>query len=175
MLIDEIAAVLPCDFHTRVAGAVCHGHGLSWCRAIASVNVENRHCWNGRRGCHIVSLSVLGLRDSPSGLRDLDCGCLSWRRDGPFDERCGSFAEGRFCNCLSSSWGRRILGRDLLNCRCLSSPRQETRVSLYDGLRRGVRCDGFALQGAREINCGALADSGKCNGRLHARVGDGGS
>jgi hypothetical protein len=175
MLVDKIAPVLPCKFHARVTRAVRHCHGLPWRRCIASIHVEDRCGWNCRRGCHVISKPFFGLRYGPAGLRDPDCRCLSWRGDGALDEGRASVAERRFCDCASASWDRRVRGRDLLNCCCLCSSRQNTRVNLHHGLRRSIRRDGFTLQGAREIDCGALANSSKCNGGLGARVGDGGS
>lgn len=145
MLVDNLAAVLPCEFHTRVAWAIRHGHSLSGCRCIASVHVEDRYCWDCRCRCHVVSLSFFGLRHGPAGLRDFDCRRLSWRGDGPLDEGRCAVAESRFCDCLSTSRDRRVRGRDLLNCRGFSSSRQNARVCLHHGLRRGVGCDGFAL------------------------------
>lgn len=107
MLVDKRAVVLPCEFHAGVARAVCYGHGLSIRRAITSfIQVIDRGRWHGRRSRHIVSLSIVGSSDRRRGRCAFDCRSLSWRGDGPLDERRGSIAGSRFRDRLRASWNR---------------------------------------------------------------------
>lgn len=86
MLVDKLI-VLPCEFHPRVARAVCYGYSLPWRRIIAAfVHEEDRRCWNCGCGCHVKSFPIVGLHDRRRGLRAFDCRYLSWRGDVPFDE-----------------------------------------------------------------------------------------